>query len=187
LKHLTDADIQAYLEDNLVDDARWVEDHTNACDTCRKRLAEYRALYLQLADDSALPVFDGLSDAVMARATRDGSSKERSGFVDVILAASGAVLVFVTFLFVSDISPLTAGLADLGRSAGSDAHLRNEIGRGYVLLEDFDGPESFLASSKTAIPGGRKTPPIVAFATWFRSFPAALADMRLEYRLTGRP
>jgi anti-sigma factor RsiW len=118
LKHLTDADIQAYLDDNLVDDARWVEDHTNACDTCRKRLAEYRALYLQLADDSALPVFDGLSDAVMARATRDGSSKERSGFVDVILAAGGAVLVFVTFLFVSDISPLTAGLADLGRSAG---------------------------------------------------------------------
>jgi predicted metal-dependent phosphoesterase TrpH len=76
---------------------------------------------------------------------------------------------------------------NLGRSAGSDAHLRNEIGRGYVILEDFDGPESFLASSKRAMPGGRKTPPVVPLATWFRSFPAAWADMRLQYRLTGRP
>jgi predicted metal-dependent phosphoesterase TrpH len=76
---------------------------------------------------------------------------------------------------------------DLGRSGGSDAHLRNEIGRGYVLLEDFDGPESFLASLKTAIPGGRKTPPLVPLATWLRSFRAALADMRLQYKLTGRP
>ncbi len=75
----------------------------------------------------------------------------------------------------------------LGRSAGSDAHLRNEIGRGYVLLEDFDGPESFLASLKTAIPGGRKTAPLVPLATWLRSFRAALADMRLQYKLTGRP
>lgn len=76
---------------------------------------------------------------------------------------------------------------NLGRSGGSDAHFRNEIGRGYVLLEDFDGPESFLASLKNAIPGGRKTPPIVPLISWLRSFPAALADMRLQYRLTGRP
>ncbi len=75
----------------------------------------------------------------------------------------------------------------LGRSAGSDAHLRNEIGRGYVILEDFDGPESFRASLKTAVPGGRKTPPLVPLVTWLRSFPAAWADMRLQYRLTGRP
>jgi len=33
---------------------------------------------------------------------------------------------------------------NLGLSAGSDTHFRNEIGRGYVLLEDFDGRDSFL-------------------------------------------
>lgn len=76
---------------------------------------------------------------------------------------------------------------ELGRSAGSDAHLRNEIGRGFVIMEDFDGPTSFLASLKKAVAGGRKTPPVVPLATWLRSFRAALADMRLQYKLTGRP
>jgi len=76
---------------------------------------------------------------------------------------------------------------NLGRSAGSDAHLRGEIGRGFVMMADFDGPASFLESLRKAVPGGRKTPPLVPLATWFRNFPAALADMRLQYRLTGRP
>ena len=75
---------------------------------------------------------------------------------------------------------------NLGRSGGSDAHLRGEIGRGFVIMADFDGPASFLASLHQATPGGRKTPPLVPFATWARSFRAALADMRLQYRLTGR-
>jgi predicted metal-dependent phosphoesterase TrpH len=74
----------------------------------------------------------------------------------------------------------------LGRSAGSDAHFRNEIGRGYVLLDDFDGRDAFLNSLKRAVPGGRKTPPAVPFISWLRNFPGAWADMRLQYRLTGR-
>jgi len=75
----------------------------------------------------------------------------------------------------------------LGRSAGSDAHFRNEIGRGYVLLDDFDGRDSFLTSLRNAEPAGRKTPPVVPLVTWLRNFPGAWADMRLQYRLTGRP
>jgi hypothetical protein len=43
------------------------------------------------------------------------------------------------------------------------------------------------ASLKNAIPGGRKTPPFVPLISWLRSFPGALADMREQYRLTGRP
>jgi predicted metal-dependent phosphoesterase TrpH len=76
---------------------------------------------------------------------------------------------------------------NLGRSAGSDAHFRNEIGRGYVLLEEFEGRDSFLQSLKGAVPAGRKTPPAVPLVNWLRHFPGAWADMRLQYRLTGRP
>lgn len=75
----------------------------------------------------------------------------------------------------------------LGRSGGSDAHFRNEIGRGYVLLEEFEGPKSFLAALREAVPGGRKTPPAVPLVTWARNFRGAVADMREQYRLTGRP
>lgn len=114
MKHLTDADIQTYLDGNLGDGVRTVEDHLHTCEMCRGHVEEYRALYAQLADDSALPVYRGLSDAVIVRAIPAGSWKERSGFVDAILAAGGAVIAVVTFLLLSDLSPLTAGLTDLG-------------------------------------------------------------------------
>jgi len=73
----------------------------------------------------------------------------------------------------------------LGLSAGSDAHLRGEIGRGYVLMADFGGPASFLAALRSASPRGRKTSPLFPLATWFRNLPGALEDMLAQRRLTG--
>ena len=74
----------------------------------------------------------------------------------------------------------------LGRTAGSDGHLRSEIGRGFVRLEPFDDAPSFLRALRAARPGGRKTFPLFPLATWLRNLPAAVADLRLQRELTGR-
>jgi hypothetical protein len=116
--------------------------------------------------------------------------RPRLDFMERYAASLDAVEVFnARNVYVADdrIALAFALRHGLGRTGGSDAHFRNEIGRGYVLLEDFDGRDSFLASLKNAMPGGRKTPPFVPLVSWFRSFPGALVDMRLQYRLTGRP
>ena len=44
--------------------------------------------------------------------------------------------------------------------AGSDAHTRFEIGRGYVLIEPFQSPQDFLIKLKSARIGGRKVSPL---------------------------
>ncbi len=75
----------------------------------------------------------------------------------------------------------------LGKSAGSDAHLRGEIGRGFVLMPDFDSPASFRAALRRAEPHGQKTVPLVPLATWARNWRGAWADLREQHRLTGRP
>lgn len=74
----------------------------------------------------------------------------------------------------------------MGRTAGSDAHLRGEIGRGFVWMEGFDDAPSFLAALRRARPGGRKTFPIFPLATWARNLRGAAADMRRQKELTGR-
>lgn len=74
----------------------------------------------------------------------------------------------------------------LGRTAGSDAHLRTEIGRGFVWIEDFADAPSFLRALRRARPGGRKTWPLFPLATWARNARGALADMRRQKELTGR-
>ena len=42
-----------------------------------------------------------------------------------------------------------------GATAGSDAHTLWELGRGYVELQPFDGPEEFLQSLAQGKVGGR--------------------------------
>jgi len=54
-------------------------------------------------------------------------------------------------------------------SAGSDAHTASEIGKAYVEMPDFDGKETFLTSLSRGRIVGRKSSPLVHFAsTWAR-------------------
>ena len=51
--------------------------------------------------------------------------------------------------------------------AGSDAHTISEIGNVFVELNDFDGPEEFLAALKHAKIQGKRASPFVHFnSTW---------------------
>jgi len=45
----------------------------------------------------------------------------------------------------------------LARGAGSDAHLLREIGRAWVEVCPFDGPQSFLRALEDAVVGGRRS------------------------------
>jgi predicted metal-dependent phosphoesterase TrpH len=52
-------------------------------------------------------------------------------------------------------------------SAGSDAHTEGEIGRAYVQMPDFNGPEDFLSSLAQGQIVGRKSSYLAHFAsTW---------------------
>jgi len=48
-------------------------------------------------------------------------------------------------------------------SAGSDAHAAFEVGRAYVEMEPFDGPETFLSSLAQARVRGKRSSPLVHF------------------------
>jgi predicted metal-dependent phosphoesterase TrpH len=54
-------------------------------------------------------------------------------------------------------------------SAGSDAHTLGEIGRAYVQMPEFDGPEGFLSSLAQGQIFGQKSSYLAHFAsTWAR-------------------
>lgn len=57
----------------------------------------------------------------------------------------------------------------LVRSAGSDAHTPMEIGNAYVAMPDFKGREDFLEALKKGKISGRRTNPLIHFASlWAR-------------------
>ncbi len=53
----------------------------------------------------------------------------------------------------------------LAMSAGSDAHAPSEIGHGYVEIEPFDGPASFLAALRRGTVRGTLTTPLIHVQT----------------------
>ena len=63
-------------------------------------------------------------------------------------------------------------------SAGSDAHTLSEIGRAYVQMPDFNGPEDFLASLSQGQIFGRRSSYLAHFAsTW----------AKIRRHITGSP
>jgi hypothetical protein len=57
----------------------------------------------------------------------------------------------------------------LPMSAGSDAHTLMEVGRAYVEMPDFDGPEEFLASLRQGRINGKLSSKLIHLGTsWAR-------------------
>ena len=55
----------------------------------------------------------------------------------------------------------------LAMSAGSDAHTLMEVGRAYVEMPDFDGPDQFLASLRQGRINGKLSSMLIHFgSTW---------------------
>lgn len=54
LRHLTDEEIQDYLDGNVPSGNRYVQEHLRKCERCRKALLEYQSLYLGLKKDGVL-------------------------------------------------------------------------------------------------------------------------------------
>jgi predicted metal-dependent phosphoesterase TrpH len=61
-------------------------------------------------------------------------------------------------------------------SAGSDAHAPSEVGRAYVVMTAFDGPQDFLHSLSMGQIGGRLSSPLVhlysTYAKWCKRLKA---------------
>lgn len=58
---------------------------------------------------------------------------------------------------------------ELPASAGSDAHTLGEIGRAYVEMPQFNGPDDFLRALAQGRIVGRRSSPLIHFAsTWAR-------------------
>jgi predicted metal-dependent phosphoesterase TrpH len=61
-------------------------------------------------------------------------------------------------------------------SAGSDAHAPSEVGRAYVVMSAFDGPQDFLHSLSMGQIGGRLSSPLVhlysTYAKWCKRLKA---------------
>ena len=105
MRHLSDDEIQTYLDGGARGLAPNLRHHLDTCSRCQEELRAYRAVYTQLADDTMFQAPSTLATAVLAKLGPDSVRPRRALPADIMVVAGAiACMVVIAFSFL-DLSP----------------------------------------------------------------------------------
>ena len=114
LKHLTDADIQDYLDGNLSQkQTSNVTQHLDTCNSCKNELSKYKSLYSELRTDTGISLSTNFSKSVISRLQGESTEVFYLRFWDVFLSVIGLVFAVGTTLYFVDFKPLAKPFTDI--------------------------------------------------------------------------
>lgn len=129
MKHLSDEELQIYLDGGAAAGAARLAEHLRECPACRKACDEYRALYVALADDSRV--------CVPERAEAADRSDAVAGAWAIGVALAGAAAVFFSVGgFGPETGRVASGLWQLSRRA---LELPASLGRSVISADQAVG------------------------------------------------
>ena len=88
LKHLTDAQIQEYLDGNVSKNS-WITDHLKSCGDCEAQIDEYSSLYSALEVEEKIGLSARFADGVVSKITAQASATPGFQIWQVFLAVLG--------------------------------------------------------------------------------------------------
>ncbi len=91
LRHLTEEEIQNYLDDIPGSGNRFVEEHLRSCQLCQKDLAGYKRLYAGLKTDKGFELSPDFTEKVFSRLSPVPASKSRLNYAEIFLVILGLV------------------------------------------------------------------------------------------------
>lgn len=107
LKHLTDDEIQEYLDGNLSqENALWVKKHLETCPLCQEALQQYQGLYVGLKNDKGFDLSKGFAKSVIKKLPAEGEMESRFNFVNIFLTILGIIISAGVTLYYVDLRPL---------------------------------------------------------------------------------
>ena len=100
MKHLSDEDIQKYLDKDRGLNRPDIEKHLRTCNSCQQHFIAYKQLYTSLADDTGFMLSANFSESVISRIKK---SKEKSyDFLEsLLLTIAGLFSVGLLFYFTN--------------------------------------------------------------------------------------
>jgi anti-sigma factor RsiW len=113
-RHLTDDEIQEYLDTRSSELTDRVEKHAASCDRCGSMLQHYVNLYSGLDDDSDFDLSVDFTKNVIEAAGLTEHESFLNRFSSQILAATGLAVAAVAFVILSDVSLLLRLISNTG-------------------------------------------------------------------------
>jgi hypothetical protein len=143
LEHLTDEEIQDYLDGDLSGDmASLAHEHLEVCPQCREALKQYQSMYVGLEDDTGFELSKGFARTVVRRLPAQAEAKSYSRILNVLLVVLGVAVSLGVTLYYIDLRPLGKTLSNFLPGP--------ELGAGLLdllegLLVGLNGNVEFLA------------------------------------------
>lgn len=100
MTHLSDEQIQKYLDKDYSLNRADIEKHLKTCDSCQKNLMAYKKLYTNLADETGFMLSANFSESVVSRIKKK-EEKTKTFFEGLLLAIAGLFSVGLLFYFTN--------------------------------------------------------------------------------------
>ncbi len=107
LKHLTDEEIQNYLDGNLSREiALLTERHLETCALCREAVKQYQGVYAGLDEEKGFDLSKGFAKSVVKMLPPQGETKSPFDLLNVFLMILGVIVAAGVTLYYVDLRPL---------------------------------------------------------------------------------
>ena len=115
MRHLTEEEIQAYLDAPPGEADAEIRHHLETCRQCREVLEDYETLYGKLADDPAYAIPHDLAASVLSGLGL-GEAGRRLGLPgDIVLVACAIAAMLVGVLLFADLGPILDAASESAR------------------------------------------------------------------------
>ena len=141
-RHMTDDQIQAYLETGASALDQVFHTHLNECADCRRRVNEFRRLYHTLSEERGFDLSAGFSESVMVRVAAAEADAKRRRWWNLLLIALGMLVAVGAAAYFMNWEPLVQSIVSvfqpsversaevLGRTDG----VIGETSKGTILI-----------------------------------------------------
>ena len=114
LKHLTDEEIQDFLDGNLSREiALLTERHLETCRLCREAVKQYQNVYAGLGQDKGFELSKGFARSVVKMLPAQGEAKSPFDLLNVFLIILGVIVAAGVTVRYVDLRPLGNALSHL--------------------------------------------------------------------------
>lgn len=117
LKHVTDEQIQDYLDGKLSMEKHWIPTHLESCDFCKKQLNQYQNLYAALGKERNFKLSPNFSDSVVARLQEVSAAAFKLRVWHIELSILGLIIGMGAALYFIELKPLLGIFTQFGSTA----------------------------------------------------------------------
>ena len=105
--HLTDEEIQEYLDGNLSHQKRiFLEAHLKTCELCQATLKQYQSLYVGLKQDQAFDLPKTFAKSVVAKLPMAEKTKSGFNYSDILLGILATLITAFVSIYYLDLGSL---------------------------------------------------------------------------------